>query len=54
MFHDVTVDIIKNESFSDVVVLFRNDLRPEFEAKHRALIASCEKSYRVLPATKPG
>lgn len=45
MFEDVTNDIFKTESNSDNVVLFRNTLRPEFIAKHRAAIEAYSPNF---------
>jgi len=38
MFKEVTVDLLKDATFSDNVVLFKNELNPLFIEKHRALI----------------
>jgi len=38
MFQEVVNDVLKNEQFSDNVVIFKNALNPEFVSKYRPLI----------------
>jgi hypothetical protein len=43
MFEDATIDVIKNEKYSDNIILFRNKLKPAFLEKYKDLIAAYSK-----------
>lgn len=45
MFQDVVSDVLKNENFSDNVVLFRNELNPDFVARFKWLIDEYSSAF---------
>jgi hypothetical protein len=45
MFQDVVCDVLKTESFSDNVVLFRNELNPDFVERYRPVIERYSSSF---------
>lgn len=45
MFKDVVCDVLKNENFSDNVVLFRNELNTDFTERYRPLIERYSSAF---------
>jgi len=53
MFEEVVVDIVKNDEFSDNVVLFKNKLNSAFVKKIRPSSINIQKSfYRLIPSSE--